>query len=193
MKPAELCQLTPAKGLDQIIPTAPMKANYGWWKRSINRAVSPLGHKAVLPILKTHHYEVFNKKKKSISNYFNCLLIYLHCVIFSRLLSEDLGKNLLYGHESWGSAGCGIHQVPRLTRRSPESAAGWRLPTQKKETMPTQPTSQKSGGKKPCQNMQCPRAYKPSLSRQWGLSSLGWDWMMTFAISLRWDSSFYLF
>lgn len=64
MKPAELCQLTPAKGLDQIIPTAPMKANYGWWKRSINRAVSPLGHKAVLPILKTHHYEVFNKKKK---------------------------------------------------------------------------------------------------------------------------------
>ena len=40
-----------------------MKANYRWWKRSINRAVSPLGHKAVFPILKTHLRDVFNFKK----------------------------------------------------------------------------------------------------------------------------------
>lgn len=60
MKPAKLCQLMPAKDLDQIILTALMKANHGWWKRSINRAVSPLGRKAAFWILKAHHHEVLH-------------------------------------------------------------------------------------------------------------------------------------
>lgn len=195
MKPAELCQLTPAENLDQIIPTAPMKAKYGWWKRSINRTVSPLGHKTVLPILKTHHYEVFNKKKKKV---FQIILIAFWFIRTGSYFqgrpwnSEDLGKNLLYGHESWGSAGLGSCQVPRLTRRCPESAAGLTLTNiTERETPPTQPTGQESGGKKPCQNMQCPKACKHSPSWHQGPISSGWDWMVTFAISLAWDSSFF--
>lgn len=82
------------------------RIKYRWWNKSMNTTFSPLNHKTVFPILKTHPHEVVNlkkkiKTKKCISNILNCLLIWFEG------FSEDLGKNFLYGHESWGLGGFG--------------------------------------------------------------------------------------
>lgn len=93
---------------------------------------------------------------------------------FSRFFSQDLGKNLLYGHETQVLQDLEVAKTHDLTRRSPEPTAGLMLMENTgRETMPTQPTSQESGGKKLCQNMQCPKACKPSLSQQQGPISSG--------------------
>lgn len=75
-----------------------------------------------------------------------------------------------------------------LTRRSPEPAAELMLiKNTGRETMPTQPTSQESGGKKACQNMQCPKACKPSLNQQQGpiSSGVGLDDDIYYFLSMR--------
>lgn len=72
--------------------------------------------------------------------------------------------------------------------RSPEPAAGLMLTKNTwRETMPTLPSSQVPGGKKLCQNMQCPKACKPSLSQQQGpiSSGVGLDEDIYYFLSMR--------
>lgn len=41
------------------------RIKYRWWNKSMNTTFSPLNHKTVFPILKTHPHEVVNLKKKN--------------------------------------------------------------------------------------------------------------------------------
>lgn len=123
-------------------------------ERSINRAVSPLIQKSSTSNPKTRVGCFFFKEK---NKYFKLFSFFDICtgLYFSRFSHSTWAKICFMVMKAQVLQDLEVAKTPDLTR-SPEPAAGLMLTENTwRETMPTQPTSQESGGKKLCQNTQC--------------------------------------